>query len=175
MSRLPDPVSQLQGDDLALFNELLAKRGSLDGMYRTLLNHPELTKHVSDLGTYLRFNSTLEGKYREFIILFSAHHLKIGYEWIKHLEPAVQAGLDTAIIDAIKNDKELPEPYLTLSLAVLHTAKLENIPEAIQNKIITLVGVKGLLELVVLVGFYRMIAGIITSFDVPLPANGHGA
>ena len=30
-------------------------------------------------------------------------------------------------------------------------------------------GIKGVIELVVLVGFYSMIAGVIFSFDVPLP------
>ena len=32
-------------------------------------------------------------------------------------------------------------------------------------------GIKGVIELVVLVGFYRMIAGVIFSFDVPLPED----
>jgi 4-carboxymuconolactone decarboxylase len=43
------------------------------------------------------------------------------------------------------------------------------IPPDLQETLIGLVGVKGVIELVVLVGFYRMIAGVIFAFDVPLP------
>ncbi len=171
MSKLPDPVPQLQGQDLALYEALKAKRGHIDGMYRTLLNHPELTKHVSDLGTYLRFGSTLEGHIREFIILTSAHRLNADYEWVKHLQPAAQAGLPEEIISAIKNNQSLPDPYLTLASAIEYPLNLQNIPVALQTQLIKMLSVKGLLEFVILVGFYRMIAGVITSFDVPLPPD----
>lgn len=173
MSRLPDPTPHLEGKDLLLYQELCAKRGQIDGMYRTLLNHPELTKHVSDLGTYLRFESTLEGKFREFIILSLAHELKVDYEWMKHLQPAIQAGLSQEIIASLKSNSPLPEPYHTLSLGIKYPLNLENIPDQLQDKIVQIISIKGLLELVILVGFYRMIAGVITAFDVPLPSHSH--
>jgi 4-carboxymuconolactone decarboxylase len=44
-----------------------------------------------------------------------------------------------------------------------------SIPPDLQERLIGLVGMEGLIELVVLVGFYRMIAGVIFAFDVPLP------
>jgi len=169
MSRLPDPTLSLQGQDLALYQSLCAKRGKIDGMYRTLLNNPTLTKYVSDLGTYLRFESTLPGNMREFIILYVAHHLQVNYEWEKHIQPAHQAGLKDEIVTAIKNNAALPEPYHTLAVAIQHVVTLENIPMLLQNELIKILSVKGVLELVILVGFYRMIAGVITAFDVPDP------
>ena len=57
MARLPDPTSSLSPQARELYNRLTARRGRIDGMYRGLLNHPELTQHVSDLGSYLRFAS----------------------------------------------------------------------------------------------------------------------
>ena len=42
-------------------------------------------------------------------------------------------------------------------------------PRDLQERLIGLVGMEGVIELVVLVGFYRMIAGVIFAFDVPLP------
>jgi 4-carboxymuconolactone decarboxylase len=171
MSRLPDPTPHLQGKDLDLYNALCAKRGRIDGMYRTLLNYPQLTEKVSDLGTYLRFESILPGDIREFIILYTAHQLQVGYEWEKHQAPAHQVGLSQEIITAVQNHASLPEPYNRLSQAVECALNLENIPNELQDEIIQLIGVKGILELVVLVGFYRMIGGIIRAFDVPLPPS----
>lgn len=169
MSRLQDPTSQLEGQDLALYHQLSAKRGRIDGMYRTLLNHPQLTQHVSDLGTFLRFESTLPGDVREFIILYAAHKMQVMYEWEKHQQPAREAGLKPEVIEALKKNLPLPMPYQTLSEAVEYAINLQNIPETLQNQIIKIISVKGLLELVILAGFYRMIAGVITAFDVPLP------
>lgn len=168
MSRLPDPTSNLHGQDLALFHDLAAKRGSVGDMYRTLLNHPTLTKHIADLGTYLRFESTLPGDLREFIILYSANKMNVEYEWEKHLEPAQRAGLKNEIIDAIKMNALFPEPYSKIALTINHVANLQDIPQSLQDELVKMISVKGLIELVVLVGFYRMIAGVITSFDVRL-------
>ena len=169
MSRLPDPVPHLEGKALSLYQTLAAKRGRIDGMYRTLLHYPELTEKVSDLGTYLRFESVLPSHIREFIILYTARQLQAGYEWEKHQGPAHQAGLSQKIIDAIENGESLPEPYQSLAQAVAHVLNLENIPQDLQDRIIQLIGVKGIIELVILTGFYRMIGGVIQSFDVPLP------
>lgn len=171
MSRLSDPTPNLQGKDLDLYNALRAKRGRIDGMYRTLLNHPQLTEKVSNLGSYLRFESTLPGEIREFIILYTAHQLQVGYEWEKHQAPAHQAGLSQDIMTAVQNNASLPEPYSSLSQAVTYALNLENIPSDLQDKVVHLIGVKGILELVVLVGFYRLIGGIIRAFDVPLPPS----
>ncbi len=169
MSRLPDPTSTLQGKDKQIYDDLVSRRGRIDGMYRTLLNDPELTEHVSNLGTYLRFQATLPGDIRECAILYGAHRMNVPYEWEKHQEPAVTAGLGPDVIEAIRQNKPLPEPYCFAVLAAEHALALESIPEDLQNHIIHLWSVKGLLELVVLAGFYRMIAGIINAFDVQLP------
>ena len=55
MARLPDPTAALSPEAQAIYDQLVGRRGRIDGMYRSLLNHPELTRQVSDLGTFLRF------------------------------------------------------------------------------------------------------------------------
>ena len=45
----------------------------------------------------------------------------------------------------------------------------ESIPTALQDSVRSALGVTGLLELVVLAGFYQMIAAILFAFDAPLP------
>ena len=52
MAKLPDPTDSLNPQGQELYQQLIAKRGRIDGMYRSLLNHPELTRQVSDLGTF---------------------------------------------------------------------------------------------------------------------------
>ena len=47
--------------------------------------------------------------------------------------------------------------------------KRRSIPQAVQDELAAALGVQGVVELVVLCGFYEMIAGVIFAFDVPLP------
>ncbi|MCB1111163.1 MAG: carboxymuconolactone decarboxylase family protein [Chlamydiales bacterium] len=170
MSRLPNPMNHPTEQQKMLLEKMEKKRGHIDGMYLTLLNHPDLTEKVSDLGGFLRFGSTLKGKYREFIILYCARKFDAEYEWIKHLPHAIEEGVGQALIDTIHQGAEhFEEPYESLVAVANCALKLENIPKPLQDRAIDIVGVEGLLEVVTLVNFYRMIAGIIFCFDVPLP------
>jgi 4-carboxymuconolactone decarboxylase len=173
MARLPDPTGSLTPEAQRLYDQLMGKRGRVDGMYRSLLNHPELTRRVSDLGTFLRFGAgVLPDAVRELVILWLARRLNAAYEWVKHEPPARVAGLPDATIAALRAGQE-PQGLNPLQAAALSVARcaleLQSIPPDLQDTVTRLAGMEGLIELVVLVGFYRMIAGVIFTFDVPLP------
>lgn len=173
MSELPDPSEVLTGKERELYEHFCALRGGkVDGMYKALMNHPAVTEYVSNLGAFLRFQSTLPGNIREFIILYSAHRVHAAYEWVKHLHPAKDEGIPVEVIEAVRTGKdEFPAPYSIFPEFVDLILNLKSIPEPLQKQIIQLVGIKGLIEAVVLIGFYRMIGGIIFAFDIPLPAG----
>ena len=174
MARLPDPTSQLDPKALQLYEAMAAKRGRIDGMYATMFHHPALVEHVSNLGTYLRFGATLPGDIRELAILIASRRLAVPYEWVKHTIPAKAAGLSDAVLEAIREEKDLSafSPlYPKISSVVTSVLAEQNLPAPLQTELETALGIKGVLELVILVGFYRMIAAFIQAFDVPLPAD----
>lgn len=172
MAQLPDPTVAPTPEMQELLDRMTARRGRIDGMYRSLLNHPELARHVSDLGGFLRFHGVLPDDLRELAILWVARQLQVEYEWVKHVEVAREAGLSPELIEAMRTGQELPALTPTQQ-AVLAAAdcvlNLQPVPQAIQEKLTAEVGLTGVVELVVLCGFYRMIAGVIRGFDVPLP------
>jgi 4-carboxymuconolactone decarboxylase len=173
MARLPDPTGSLAPTAQALYDELVGRRGRIDGMYRSLLNHPELTRRVSDLGAFLRFGAgALPGPVRELVILWLARQVGAAYEWVKHEPPARAAGLSDTAIDTIRTGQEPPgldETQRGALVVARCVMEYRSIPQDLQERLIGLVGIEGVIELVVLVGFYRMIAGVIFAFDVPLP------
>jgi 4-carboxymuconolactone decarboxylase len=173
MAKLPDPTDSLNPQGQELYQQLIAKRGRIDGMYRSLLNHPELTRQVSDLGTFLRFGSgALPDALRELLILWVARELGAAYEWVKHEPVARKSGVSTAVIEAIRTHHE-PTGLEDLQQAALAAAQCvlnrHSIPQVVQDELAAALGLQGVLELVVLCGFYEMIAGVIFAFDVPLP------
>jgi 4-carboxymuconolactone decarboxylase len=52
MAKVPDPVGSLDPRAQALYDHLIAKRGRIDGMYRSLLNHPEFAQRIGELGSW---------------------------------------------------------------------------------------------------------------------------
>ena len=109
---------------------------------------------------------------REMTILWLARRLGAAYEWVKHEPVAREAGVPEAVIGAIRENRELTgldgtqEGALAVARCVLDRS---SIPQDIQDDLITALGMEGVIELVVLCGFYQMIAGVIFAFDVPLP------
>lgn len=175
MARLPDPTGALTPEARALYDRLVGQRGRIDGMYRSLLNHPELTRSVSDLGSFLRFgDGALPAALRELVILWLARRVGAAYEWVKHVPPARAAGLSEGVIEALRKGQEPPGLDATQQSALLVAQcalELRSIAPDLQESVTARLGIKGIIELVVLVGFYRMIAGVIFAFDVPLPAE----
>jgi 4-carboxymuconolactone decarboxylase len=173
MAKVPDPVGSLDPQAQALYDHLVAERGRIDGMYRSLLNHPELTRRISELGSYLRFgDSVLPDEVRELAILWTARRLGAAYEWVKHVPPARQAGIPEAVIEALRREQQ-PDDLTTAQEAALSVVECvlerRSIPQDTQDALAEQVGLKGVIELVVLCGFYQMISAVVFAFDVPLP------
>jgi hypothetical protein len=81
-----------------------------------------------------------------------------------------------AAIDALRggryDDAALNADEHDAVAVALEALALRSIPTALQERVITSWGVEGLLELCILAGTYRMIAGYLAAIDVPLPADG---
>jgi 4-carboxymuconolactone decarboxylase len=177
MAKVPDPVGSLDPQAQALYDHLVAERGRVDGMYRSLLNYPELAQHIGELGSYLRFgDSVLPDEVRELAILRTARRLGAAYEWVKHVPPARKAGISETVIEQLRQDQKpdgLTRAQEAALSAVEYVLEQQSIPQDTQDVLAKVVGLKGVIELVVLCGFYRMIATVIFAFDVPLPEGSH--
>ena len=172
MSQLPEPTNSLSPGALKVYNKLLEKRGSVDGLYESMLNHPKALKHIGRLGTYLRFEGALPDDIREIIILYVSKKLNCGYEWIKHEPYAIKAGISEEIINKIKAGKPHSEFNNRISQAMQIADCVLNrisIPDELHNSVEKELGTKDLIELVILCGFYSLIASFTLAFDVPMP------
>jgi 4-carboxymuconolactone decarboxylase len=52
---------------------------------------------------------------------------------------------------------------------VQHVLAYESIPRPLRDEMQRELGITGLMELVILAGHYRLIAGVLFAFDTPLP------
>src|SRR5258708_3928182 len=63
---------------------------------------PALRKHWSGIGEGLRFRTNLDRGLFELAVLIIAVHWRSGHEWAAHARLAQEAGIEQAVIDAIR-------------------------------------------------------------------------
>ena len=161
----------------ALYERIAARRRAkgegFGGPYLALLNHPALAERVEALGFYLKFEGVLPRVHYQFIVLSVARATGAGFEWHDHIAHARAAGLPEQVIDCIASQRgaELPQPYALAHAILEKTIAWQIVPDDLQVQAVTQWGKRGLIEIVVLSGFYQMFAAINQGFDIrPLPA-----
>jgi 4-carboxymuconolactone decarboxylase len=145
-----------------------AKGEGFGGPYLALLNHPSLAERVEALGFYLKFDGVLPRVHYQFIVLSVARATGADFEWQDHVQHARAAGLPQDIIDAIatENGAALPHPFRLLRELLNKTLAWRAIPDALQAQAAAEWGKEGLVEIVVVSGFYQMFAAINQGFDI---------
>ena len=169
-------VATLPTDAQALFATMAARRKAkgegFGGPYLALLNHPELARRIEELGFFLKFEGALPRTVYQFVVLSVARATGAGFEWHDHIAHARAAGLPDDVIDAIGSERTaaLPQPYALAHEILQRTMAWQVVPNDLQAQAVAAWGKHGLIEIVVLSGFYQMFAAINQGFDIRPPA-----
>src|SRR5712692_3200694 len=164
--------STLPADAQALYEKMSARRKTkgegFGGPYLALLNHPELARRIEELGFFLKFEGTLPRTVYQFIVLTIARSTGAAYEWHDHIEHARAAGLPQDVIDCIGSSRTdvLPKPYALVHAILTKTTAWQVVPDDLQAQAAAEWGKHGLVEIVVLSGFYQMFAAINQGFSI---------
>jgi 4-carboxymuconolactone decarboxylase len=175
MTVLDITVATLPASAQALFATMAARRKTkgegFGGPYLALLNHPELARRIEELGFFLKFEGALPRTIYQFIVLTIARATGAAFEWHDHIAHARAAGLPDAVIDCIGSDRiaSLPPPYALAHAILAKTMAWQAVPDALQAQAVAEWGRHGLVEIVVLSGFYQMFAAINQGFDIKPP------
>src|SRR5882757_5873446 len=100
VDRMPplDPATMTGAQQKAAQELASGPRGGVKGPFIPLLRNPELMNRLQKVGEYLRFESSLQPRISEFLMLIVARRWTQQFEWAVHLPLALKAGLspDTA-------------------------------------------------------------------------------
>jgi 4-carboxymuconolactone decarboxylase len=157
-----------------LYHEMKARRKAhgeeFGGPYLALLNHPALARRVEELGFFLKFEGVLPRPVYQFIVLTVAHFTNAIFEWEDHIQHALTAGLSREVIDAIELDRveALPQPYLLLQEILTKTMRWQTVSDDLQARAAMEWGREGLVEIIVLSGFYQMFAAVNQGFGITI-------
>jgi 4-carboxymuconolactone decarboxylase len=172
--RLPllDPA-KLDPAQLAVREATIAgKRGRMPPPAEMWLYSPELANRAQSLGEFIRFDTSLGAALTELAILVTARHWTSHYEWYAHRRLALQAGLDPAIIDAIRDRREPPFADKGARAIYEYATALHrdrNVSQAQHDAVATAFGPRGVVEVVGICGYYTLVSMTLNAFEVPLP------
>jgi 4-carboxymuconolactone decarboxylase len=136
------------------------------------LNSPEMARHATRLGGFLRFDTVFPAKISEIAILVTARHWTSHYEWFAHRRLALAGGLDPKIIDDIRDRRtpvfDDPKAKVVYDVAKsLHEGR--GVAKSLYDEAVKLVGERGVVEIIGLCGYYTMVSMTLNTFEFGLP------
>lgn len=153
----------------AVYDEIVASRGKVDDAFQPLLATPDLLQRVVHLGTYIRFESGLDARTRECVILATAQHMRSEFEWRDHEVQARSAGVAAETIEAIRN-QSIPEGCSPEVAAVLRfcreTLTDKEVTDEAFRQVEAFYGARGTAEIAATIGFYCLLAVVLTVYGV---------
>ncbi len=173
--RLPlIPAASMTPAQQQAVDEFKRSRGvDISGPFLHLLRNPELMRRVRAVGDYVRFESTLPPRLREFAILITAAHWKQQYEWDYHAPIAREAGVTPAHARALAEGSR-PESMDDLEQAVYdfctEVHRTKQVSDDTYHRAVASLGEEGLIDLLGVCGYYAMLAMILNTARTPLDA-----
>ncbi|WP_202075741.1 carboxymuconolactone decarboxylase family protein [Pseudooceanicola pacificus] len=169
----PDPAAYTPRQQEVHDMIVASPRGRVVGPLALWLNRPELAAGATALGTYLRYNTALSPLLSELAIITTARCWNAEFEWFAHKKLALEAGLDPAIADAIR-DRQTPsfadEEQEVVFLFTQATMEQRRTDDALYARTLKALGQDRLVDLVGLIGYYSFVSVTLNNFNV-LPEN----
>ena len=153
--------------------QLLAKTVHHNGQplnaARVLAHHPRLLKRFMLFAGMFLSHSLLPDRDRELITLRSAYRFRVHYYFAHHIETALSAGLTEDEIRATADESyEWQGNDQLMITAADEMAATAQLSDATWASLSAVYSVAQLEEIVLLPGFYRMMAGFINTVGVEL-------
>jgi AhpD family alkylhydroperoxidase len=164
------PVSEPDEEQTArLAKTPIDKDGDPLNVFATLAHRPRLMTRVNSLGSCLMFDSPILWRERELVILRTAATIACDYELTHHRSLGSAAGLtDAEIESAVRGDHD--HPWSTADRVLLDAADelldRADLDDATWAALDGILDEEQRIELIVLVGFYRMLGGALNSLRV---------
>jgi len=176
MVRLALPtLDDMKPEQRAVYAQTVAgRRGSVPANVLVWLHSPDLAARAQKLGEFVRYDTKLPPHHSELAILVVARHWTAQYEWAIHAAEATRAGVPDSVIDAIREkrppsfDDGASRAIFDFSAALVSTGR---VPDDLYKAAVAELGVRPLVELVALIGYYTMVALTLNAFQIAAPAG----
>lgn len=164
--RLIEERDQASPSQLHVFDHIAASRGGrMIRPYAAMLHRPELARAAADLGSVIRFQSTLSDHDRELAIVTTAVERDCAFEWESHRPLAVEAGVAQRTLDAVTGGGPVEDPDDARLVEFVRSLCGSGDNDRVGDDVLARYDEAGLVELSALVGYYSMMAVFMKGCD----------
>ncbi|CAB3633609.1 hypothetical protein LMG26788_01502 [Achromobacter pulmonis] len=174
MARIHPPQVQEMTAEQQRIHAVIASgpRGRVRGPLAVWLHRPAMAEPAQALGQFCRYDSSLPPRLSELGILVLARWWGSEFEWWAHKAIALQAGVAPAVIDALRDGRDIAfehadEALVHEFLTVLHRTR--RVPDALYRRAEAMFGRNGVIDLVALAGYYTLISMTLNVFEIEPP------
>lgn len=175
MPRLPEIFNRddLPEDGRWVHDYLMKTRKKISNGYAPYLRCPEYVARVAQLGTYIRYESSLPQDAYELLALTTSVERDNPYEGEHHARMAAEMGIDRATIEAVRGKAGIQDAqadhalYIRCAREMMREHKLSDASfEAARKQL----GDRGVIDLIGTIGYYAMLACLHNGMQVRGPA-----
>ena len=173
MARVPFAVREtMDAAGQAVWDEIESSRGGVARNYAALLNNPQAAGRLAGLGGYARYETPLPPRIKALAVLTAAREAGGHYVWTVNQPAARDAGLSEETIAAIREYRApagfAPEDAAVVQF-VLEILRQHRISEATFEAMRALVGDAGVVDVLIVSGYYHTLAHCLQALEVELP------
>jgi 4-carboxymuconolactone decarboxylase len=178
----PVTREQLPEDQRRFFDAVRAiRRRPISGPFIVTMNSsPDLASRFAHLGHYFHSRgqadeSILSARVRTFVALVGSRLLDVPYEWNAWVGWALEAGVPQDTADAIREGRTPPNITVEEALVQDFCTQLatgnHRVSDATYQAALKHFGAQGVVELVVCLGYFAMIAFPLNAFEIAMSAE----
>lgn len=171
----PLTADELTAPQRSMVQEVLSgARRSLDGPFNVFLRSPRIGNLAQRLGEEVRFRTALPSRLRELAILLTARWWASQFEWYAHAPLALAAGVDAAVIEAVRVGERPPAMPPDEALVFEFSRELRDrrrVSDATFATAVGMLGEEGVVDLIAVMGYYDLVAMALNVDGYPLPGG----
>ena len=172
--RLFDAITQGKRGTGSTVDAFLTPDGGLRGPFNAFMYSPVIGDITQQLGAAVRYGTSIPPRSRELAILLVASKWKAEYEWCAHSRIARREGLPDHIIESVRcaTLPDFSDPVESVVYRfVRELMESYGVSEPLYEEAVQLLGRGGVVELVILVGYYYLISMTLNVFEIPMPRS----
>ena len=156
--------------------ELVAgPRKGVKGPFVPLIRSPELMERLQKVGEYLRFQSSLEQRISELIMLIVSRKWTQHFEWFVHVPLGRKAGLASETIDAIAEGRRpsgMPVDEEIVYDFCDELLRTKGVSETTYRRAVKAFGENGVVDIVGVAGYFTTVSMVMNAAHTPPVPDG---
>ena len=171
----PLPAGKMTDAQRKAADEMIAgPRKGVKGPFVPLLRCPELMDRLQKVGEYLRFQSSLDQRISEFVILVVSRAWTQHFEWFVHVPLGRKAGISEDTIAALADGRRPSGMSEDEDLAYDFCDELlrnKGVSETTYRRAVMRFGENGVIDMLGVAGYFTTVSMIMNVAHSPPPAD----